>query len=133
MESTESGSDRPGDGTDRRLNVIQLLALSVVLGTAAGVLAHLWGLSWAWAVFATWSGAILGALCVTALLVLADRPARRPSEDGDLRATIEAWDEDLERETEEATRKPARSMDDAPIAASDLAMSRGSERGRRLG
>lgn len=85
---------------ERKLNLIQLLALSWMIGIGAGTLARIAGCGWGTTLLVAWAGAVLGALAVTALIVLADWASARLGRDAagaseGIGTLIGAWDEDL--------------------------------------
>ena len=91
--------------SDRRLNLIQLLALSLAIGVAAGLLIGLAGFGWVMALLAGWAASICAALGVSAVVLFIDAcvraplPRRAELPDGDdIDAMFAAWDDDLLRD-----------------------------------
>ena len=94
-----NGGVGPDCGSDRKLNLVQLLALSWMIGACAGASMRIAGGSWGAALLTAWAGATLGALGVTAMIVLAEalwsRGGRRAGVPDGIDALVGAWDADL--------------------------------------
>jgi hypothetical protein len=100
MDSGRGGVFHHG-GEDRKLNVIQLVLLSWILGLTAVTAARFAGFGWGVSILIGWAGMVLGTLGITALLLLLDGLLQRPTaaQDGQgadqVDALIDAWDKDL--------------------------------------
>lgn len=101
--------DDAGNRTARRMNVVQLLVLSVLFGATAGLGAGLGGAGWGFAALLSWGTTLFMAFAITAVLFAVDewgRQRRREDDEG-LDVLIDAWDRDLARDQRAAASRDA--------------------------